>query len=176
MTKYLIGAGALTFLAFAYIFLFSYDPPAPAPNVAATTPDVMLPPSNPALTRDTPIADEVAVTQDPASVDEDAVLEEVAAKARENLPSSVNDTLTMTDALFVPRMRIIEYTYVTTATDPRASARAMRALIEAGAKQLCLEGRQMFEMGVTLRNSFEDGNGTLFQRVYLLPEDCQQFY
>ena len=82
----------------------------------------------------------------------------------------------MTDALFLPRMRIMEYTYVTTALDARASAQTMRALIASGAERLCLEGRDMFEMGVTLRNSFKDQDGVLFQRVYLLPEECQQFY
>ena len=82
----------------------------------------------------------------------------------------------MTDALFLPQMRIMEYTYVLTALDVRASARDMRALIDAGAERLCLEGRDMFKMGVTLRNSFRDREGILFQRIYLLPEDCQQFY
>ncbi len=100
----------------------------------------------------------------------------MAADARENLPSVVTETLTLTDALFLPQMRIMEYSYVTTAADASTSARDMRTLIEARAETICIEGRDMFAMGVTLRNSFEDRDGNLFQRVYLLPEDCQRFY
>lgn len=101
---------------------------------------------------------------------------DMAADARENLPMAVTDTLTQTDALFLPRMRIMEYTYVMSTADARASAGELRAMIESRAETVCLEGQQMFAMGVTLRNSFEDREGNMFQRVYLLPEDCQRFY
>ena len=100
----------------------------------------------------------------------------MAADVRESLPSAVTDTLTLTDVLFLPRMRIMEYSYVTTADDSRATAREMRTLIEARTETICLEGEEMFGMGVTLRSSFEDRDGTLFERVYLLPEDCQRYY
>jgi len=148
------------------------SPPAPAPAPVAVAP---TPEPAPVVA---PVAPVSIVPQDvaPVSPDEVALLETMAAEVREGLPTAVTGTLTMTDALFLPRMRIMEYSYVTTAAEARASARDMRALIEASAERICLEGRQMFAMGVTLRNSFEDRDGTLFQRVYLLPEDCQQFY
>ncbi len=65
------------------------------------------------------VTPEAIVSQDvaPVSPDEETVLEDMAADARESLPSAVTDTLTMTDALFLPRMRIMEYSYVTTAVD-----------------------------------------------------------
>jgi hypothetical protein len=171
--KYLVGAVAIVVIAVGYLLLFSGGPPAPVPDSAVTAP-AAAPAAEPAA----PVAPEATALPQAAPVpqDEDAFLEDMAADTRESLPSRVTDTLTMTDALFLPRMRIMEYTYVTTAADARTSARDMRSLIEAGAERLCLEGRQMFGMGVTLRNSFEDRNGTLFQRVYLLPEDCQKFY
>jgi hypothetical protein len=172
--KYFVGVGAIVVIAVSYLFLFSGGPPATMPDSAVSAPDV----ASPAAERSATVAPEAIVLQEAAPVprDEDAFLEEMAADTRESLPSPVTDTLTMTDALFLPRMRIMEYTYVTTAADARTSARDMRSLIEASAERLCLEGRQMFGRGVTLRNSFEDRNGTLFQRVYLLPEDCQKFY
>jgi len=172
--KYLLGMGAIVLIALGYFVFFSGGPPALETDVALTAPDVAGPAAEPAA----PVAPEAIVLQEaaPVSQDEEAFLEDMAADTREDLPSPVTDTLTMTDALFLPRMRIMEYTYVMTAADARTSARDMRSLIEAGAERLCLEGRQMFGMGVTLRNSFEDRNGTLFQRVYLLPEDCQKFY
>ncbi|MCD9150084.1 hypothetical protein [Pseudophaeobacter flagellatus] len=70
----------------------------------------------------------------------------------------------------------MEYNYVTTAADARAAARDMQGLIESRAETICLEGRGMFEMGATLRNSFEDRNGNLFQRGYLQPEDCRKYF
>lgn len=171
MMKYLIGLGALVVMAIGYFLLVSGDRPALAPDAATPAPELESVAAAPVA----PVAialQEVA----PVSPDENALLEDMAANARESLPSSLTDTLTLTDMLFLPRMRIMEYTYVTTAADARASARDMRTLIEASSERICLEGRQMFGMGVTLRNSFEDREGILFQRVYLLPEDCQQFY
>ena len=160
MMKYVVGLGALGAVAVGYFLLFpAADPPAPTPPTA-------------------PVAPVATESQDvaPASPDEEAMLADLAADLREGLPSAVTDTLTLTDALFLPQMRIMEYNYVTTAADTRAAARDMQALIEARAETICLEGREMFGMGVTLRNSFEDREGNLFQRVYLLPEDCQRFY
>jgi len=169
MMKYLIGVGALVVVVIGYFLLVpAGNPPAPptAPVAVAPTPE----PAPVAA----PVAPVAVVA--PVSPDEEALLEQMASDARASLPSAVTDTLTQTDALFLPRMRIMEYSYVTTAADARASAREMRAMIEARAERICLEGRQMFGMGVTLRNSFEDREGNLLQRVYLLPEDCQRFY
>ena len=121
---------------------------------------------------------ETTVSQDevPVSADEEVSLEDMAASARESIPTAVTDTLTLTDALFLPRLQIMEYTYVTTVADARSTARDMRTMIEGRADAICLEGRQMFEMGATQRYSFEDGQGNIFQRVYILPEDCQRLY
>jgi hypothetical protein len=179
MMKYLAGLGVLVVaLVIGYVVFFPpQTPPGPAPRQApapvAAAPTPAAPAPAPA-----PVAPVAIVAQEsaPATADEDRLLETMAADARESLPTAVTDTLTLTDALFLPRMRIMEYSYVTTAADARASAREMRALIEARAETICLEGRRMFEMGVTLRNSFEDRDGSLFQRVYLLPEDCQRYY
>lgn len=175
MMKYLIGLGVLIAVVVAYFLLVPVDtPPAPEP---ASEPAASAPAPEPEP-QAAPAAPEAITPSDTASEapDEEALLEEMAADARESLPSAVTDTLTLTDALFVPRMRIMEYNYVTTAADARSSADEMRSLIEARAETICTEGREMFGMGVTLRNSFEDGDGNLFQRVYLLPEDCQRFY
>ena len=108
------------------------------------------------------------------SANEEVSLEDMAAFARESIPTAVTDTLTLTDALFLPRLQIMEYTYVTIVADPRSTARDMRTMIEERADTICLEGREMFEMGATQRYSFEDGRGNIFQRVYILPEDCQR--
>lgn len=160
MMKYLIGLGALVLVVGGYFLLVPTEsPPPPEPQAAPVAP--------------TPITPEETA---PEPHDDEAVLEDMAADLRESLPSAETDTLTMTDVLFLPRMRIMERIYVSTDVDARASASDMQALIESRAETICVEGRQMFEMGVTLRNSFEDSNGTLFQRVYLLPEDCQRFY
>lgn len=176
--KYLIGVGALVVIAVVSFLLFSSPTPAPAPATTVATPSVPDAIPEPATAPQAASAPEkVALpAARPVPADQEEWLTALAANTRESLPSSVTDSLTMTDALFLPQMRIMEYTYVTTASDARSSAQIMRALIESGAERLCLEGRKMFEMGVTLRNSFEDLEGVLFQRVYLLPEDCQQFY
>ena len=173
MMKYLIGLGALALVAVVGYFLLvpAGGPPAPAPEPEPA-------PSVAPSVAPTPVVpqDDAPASAEPASPDEEAVLENMAADIRENLPMAVTDTLTLTDALFLPRMRIMEYTYVEAAPDARASAREMRAMIEARAETICLEERQMFAMGVTMRSSFEDREGNVFQRVYLLPEDCQRFY
>lgn len=176
--KYLIGVGALVVLVVGAALLFSGSAPAPAPAVVATAPTAPAPEPEPVTAPEVATAPETVALPPtrPVASDQDEWLQALAADTRESLPSSVTESLTMTDALFLPRMRIMEYTYETTASDARASARNMRALIDAGAERLCIEGRDMFEMGVTLRNSFKDRDGVLFQRVYLLPEDCRQFY
>lgn len=176
MMKYLIGLGALLAVVIAYFLLVPAGPPpatAPAPE-----PAVSAPAPEPEPEAAAPVAPEAIAPSETtaAAPDDEALLEEMAADARESLPSAITDTLTLTDALFVPRMRIMEYNYVTAAADARASADEMRRLIESRAETICTEGREMFGMGVTLRNSFEDRDGNLFQRVYLLPEDCQRFY
>ncbi|MFU8863059.1 MAG: hypothetical protein ACNA7O_04035 [Rhodobacterales bacterium] len=174
MTKYFIGLGILVVAVIGFFLLAPpNDPPAPMPDVAE--PAAVPPAAAPAPETAAP-ADAVTAEVTPATPDEETLLETMAADTREGLPTAVTDTVTLNDALFLPRMRIMEYSYVTTAADARASARDMRNLIEASAETICTEGRQMFEMGVTLRNSFEDRAGNLFQRVYLLPEDCRRFY
>jgi hypothetical protein len=114
------------------------------------------------------------VSQDvaPVSAADALSLEDMAAVTRENLPVVVNDTLTLSDAVFLPSMRIMQYTYLTTA----AAARDMRTLIVDQTDALCLEGRKAFEIDVIRRNSFEDSQGNVLARSYVLPEDCGQFY
>lgn len=176
--KYLVGVGALIVVVVGAVLLFSRPAPAPAPAVIATAPSVSVakPEASTEAEASTPPRTVALPAARPVPADQDEWLQSLAASTREGLPSRLTENLTMTDALFLPRMRIMEYTYVSTALDARASARTMRALIDAGAERLCLEGRDMFEKGVTLRNSFEDRDGVLFQRIYLLPEDCRQFY
>ncbi len=169
MFKYLIGLGALVVAVTGYFLLVPADN-APVPERDDAVPAPKLAPA--------PAAPEEIVEPNvsPAPTDEDSLLDEMAANTRESLPTAVTATVTLTDAIFLPRMRIIEYIYVTTAADARTSSAEMRIVIEASAETICLEGRRMFEMGATLRNSFEDREGNLFQRVYLLPEDCRKFY
>lgn len=177
MTKYLIGLVILVVAVLGYFFLAPpANPPAPSPEVAEPAATPADPPAATPAPEPSPPAETAQLEVTPAAPDEETLLENMAADTREGLPSAVTDTVTLNDALFLPRMRIMEYSYVTTAADARASALDMRNLIEASAETICIEGRRMFEMGVTLRNSFEDRAGNLFQRVYLLPEDCQRFY
>ncbi|TGD66253.1 hypothetical protein EYC08_05055 [Tabrizicola sp. WMC-M-20] len=176
--KYLIGVGALVVIVVGAVLLFPRPAPTPAPEVIVTAPTVPADEPESATAPAVFTAPEMAAPPSarPVLADQDDWLRALAAKTRENLPTPVTDSLTMTDALFLSQMRIMEYTYETKASDARASARNMRALIEAGTERLCLGGRDMFEMGVALRNSFKDRDDVLFQRVYLLPEDCRQFY
>lgn len=97
--------------------------------------------------------------------------EDMIALKRESLPSALTDTVTLNDAVFFPRMGIIEYVYVSTTPD----AGNFQNVIQERAQTLCREVRDMFGSEMTLRNSFEDANGTLLRRIYLLQEDCQQF-
>jgi hypothetical protein len=173
MMKYLIGIGALVVIVVGYVMLVPEgNSRAPSPARVAEVPGPRPAPVAAPVEPPTIIAQDVA----PTPPGEDALLEEMAADARERLPSAISGTLTQTDARFFPRMRIMEYSYVTTAADARNSALNMRTMIEANAERICIQGRQMFAMGVTLRNSFEDREGNLLQRVYLLPEDCLRFY
>lgn len=174
--KFLIVLGGLIMVVAAgYVLMVpAGNPPATGTVIAPAEPEQ---PTD-APTAGIPVAPAAIVPEHvaPAVLGEEAVLEKMAAELRESLPLVISDSLTMTDAQFLPRMRIMEYSYVTSAADPRASAREMRALIEARAERICQEGREMFGMGATLRNSFKDRQGTLLQRTYLLPEDCQRFY
>jgi len=70
-----------------------------------------------AVETETTPADDPAPASDPAP-DAETVLEDMAADARENLPEDLTDTVTLTDALFLPRMRIMEYSYVTSPPMP----------------------------------------------------------
>lgn len=172
MMKYLVGLGVLIVVGIGYFLL------APADNAPVPEREFAVPASKPEPAPAAPVAPAEIVARKVPLVpsDEDKLLEDMAADTRESLPRAVTGTVTLTDALFLPRMRIMEYTYVTTAADARTSSTEMRTVIEASAKTICLEGRRMFQMGATLRNSFEDRDGNLFQRVYLLPEDCREFY
>lgn len=169
MKKYLAGFGGLAVLAAAlgaYLLLGpQHTPPAetrPAPAVET--------PAEPAPEPAPELVPEAA----PAEPDPAQLLEELAADLREDLPVRITDTLRKTDAIFLPRMRIMEFVYVSMAPATRAEAGELRGLVEGDAERLCRTRRDMFEMGVTLRHSFLDGNGRLFQRVYLLPEDCRR--
>ncbi len=173
MMKYLLAIAAVAVLGLGYFVLapdggsiapVSAPPPATAPTAPAPVAPVAITPPDPT----TPAA--------PVAVDDNARLENMVAGVRQGLPTTLSDTLSMTDAVFLPRLRIIEYTYVTSAADARAEANALRATIEGRAQTICLDSRSMFELGVTLRNSFEDRSGTLLQRSYLLPEECERFY
>ncbi len=139
--KYLIGLGAVLAAVVGY-FLLAPSPPAVISQVDATP-----------------------------TVEADLELVDVAAAVRESLPAAVTDTLTLNDAVFFPRMRIMEYVYVSSAPD----IENLQSFIEGRAETLCLEARGMFGMDVTLRNSFEDLDGNVLKRIYLLDEDCQQF-
>ncbi|MBQ2262548.1 MAG: hypothetical protein II336_14405 [Loktanella sp.] len=159
MTKYLIALGVLIVAVVAY-FIFA---PATTPPSSESEPVTVAP----SVPEPVPAAE---------AVDDDTRLEQIAADTRENLPSALTDTLTWTDALFLPRMRIMEYSYVSADTDAEPSADNLRNMIATRAETICLDGRDMFEMGTTLRNNFETSNGDLIDRVYLLPEDCLRFY
>ena len=165
MIKYLLGLGAIIVVVVGYFVLM------PTQDLPELTREPLPNNSAPAALEATPREDIVTPTLDDA-----AFLQDLAADVREGLPSVIGETLTMTDAVFLPRMRIMEYAYVTTSGDVRAAAGELRSLIEARSETICIDGREMFELGVTLRNSFLDRDGTLLRRAYLLPEDCQRYY
>lgn len=175
MIKYVVGFGAVIVVVVGYFLFVSADSsPIAAPE--RVTDAVPAEPS-PVVTPSAPDPVAVTVAESPTvDIEEGVLLEEMAAATRETLPEAVTDTLTLTDAVFLPRMRIMEFRYVTAAADGRAAASDMRALIEARAETICVDGREMFEMGVTLRSSFEDRERNVFQRVYLMPDDCKRFY
>lgn len=99
-------------------------------------------------------------------------VEDMVALKRESLPTALSDTVTLNDAVFFPRMRIMEYVYVS--ATPNVDN--LQTFIEGRTEMLCLEVRDMFGKEVTLRNSFEDIDGNVLRRIYLLEEDCQRFY
>lgn len=140
--KYLIGIGAIAAIMVGYFLL------APSPSAVVSPND--------------PIA-AGQVEQSP---------EDIVALKRESLPTALSDTVTLNDAVFFPRMRIMEYVYVS--TTPNADD--LQTFIAGRSEMLCLEGQDMFGKEVTLRNSFEDTDGRLLRRIYLLEEDCQRFY
>lgn len=110
---------------------------------------------------------------EPISVEQaEQSLDDIVALKRESLPTALSDTMTLNDAVFFPRMRIMEYVYVS--ATPNVDN--LQTFIEGRAEMLCLEVRDMFGMEVTLRNSFEDLDGSVLRRIYLLEEDCQRFY
>ena len=153
MMKYLIAVGVLVVGVAAYfVFAPATTPPAPAPEPVAAAPSEPEPAAA------------------PAAPDDDTRLAQMAADARENLPSALTDNVTWTDALFLPRMRIMEYSYVATGADD------LRDMIATRVETICRDGREMFALGTTLRNNVENSDGVLIDRVYLLPEDCQRFY
>lgn len=169
--KYIFGIGVLVAAVAGYLLLVAPgDPPVPVPQPEPAAPEPVRPPET--------VAPQAAAPEAVAPVDQDpqSLLEEMAADFRDALPEAVSETLTLTDAVFLPRMRIMEFIYVTGSADTRAAAIDLRALIEARSETICREGREMFAMGATLRHSFATGDGNLFQRVYLLPEDCARFY
>ena len=170
--KYLgIASVILGMIGLGYLYLGRSNPPSlsqPAPMTAAQQPDLITAP-----TRSTPLVAAEPLEQPAAlQLSEDTVLEGLAAELREDLPEAIADNLTLTDAVFLPRMRILELVYVTSDPDLRSVAGNMRSMVSARAETVCQQGRAMFEMGVTLRNSFLDREGQLFQRLYMLPEDC----
>lgn len=114
----------------------------------------------------------VVSPNDPIAAEVEQSLEDIVALKRESLPTVLSDAVTLNDAVFFPRMRIMEYVYVSATPN----SENLQAFIESRFEMLCLEGRDMFGKEVTLRNSFEDIDGRLLRRIYLLEEDCQRFY
>jgi hypothetical protein len=140
--KYLISLGVIVVIVVGY-FLF-----APSPSAVVSQ------------------NDQIAAAQAEQS------LEDMVALKRESLPAALSDTVTLVDAVFFPRMRIMEYVYVS--ATPNVDN--LQTFIEGRAEMLCLEVRDMFGKEVTLRNSFEDVDGNVLRRIYLLEEDCQRFF
>lgn len=159
----------LSVLGLGYLYLVRSDmsePPQPVPSSAPPEADVITAPTAPAVPSDT------AQNAPEPEMTEDALVEGLTADLREALPEIISERLTLNDAVYLPRMRILELIYVSSDPDIRSVAADMRNLVTARAAAVCQEGRPMFEMGVTLRNSFVDRDGNLFQRLYMLPEDC----
>ena len=140
--KYLIGLGVVAMSVAGYFLL------APSPAVVTVQ--------------------SAPVSQAPAEPSS----EDLVALKRESLPMALTDTVTLNDTVFFPRMRIMEYAYVSTAPD----VENLQSFVEGRAESICLEARDLFGADVTLRNSFEDSGGNLLRRIYLLSEDCQRFY
>ena len=140
--KYLISLGVVVVIVVGYFLL------APSPSAVVSQND--------------PITT--------AQVDQS--VEDMVALKRESLPTALSDTVTLNDAVFFPRMRIMEYVYVS--ATPNVDN--LQTFIEGRTEMLCLEVRDMFGKEVTLRNSFEDIDGNVLRRIYLLEEDCQRFY
>lgn len=161
MTRYLIGLVAVIAVA-AGVYLLVPTAPTEAPPDAPAEP-VAEPEAAP----------EPATEPEPAApaLEGDARLEEMAASLRESLPRDAGGDLTFSDAVFLPRMRMMEHVFVADRSTPPSGA-DLRRRVETAAPQLCQDHRALFEEGVTLRHSFRDRNGSLIQRVHLLPEAC----
>ncbi len=140
--KYLISLGVVVVIVVGYFLL------APSPSAVVSQ------------------NDPISAAQAEQSV------EDMVALKRESLPTALSDTVTLNDAVFFPRMRIMEYVYVS--ATPNVDN--LQTFIEGRTEMLCLEVRDMFGKEVTLRNSFEDLDGNVLRRIYLLEEDCQRFY
>jgi hypothetical protein len=113
------------------------------------------------------------VAQDPVAIAQtEQSLSEIAAEKRQTLPTVLSETITLNDAVFLPRLRIMEYAYATSTSDNAA----LQSFVDSRAETLCLEVKDMSGTGVTLRNILEDLNGNVLRRIYLLDEDCQRFY
>ena len=154
MTRYLIGLAAVIAVAAGVYFLVPSAPPEP-PTASAPEP-----------------APAPAPAPEPTPVLEgDALLEQIASARREGLPRAVGDDLTFTDAVFLPRMRIMEHVFV---ADRGAAPTAgeLRRRVDADTQRLCTEEQALFAEDVTLRHSYRNRDGTLLQRVHLLPETC----
>lgn len=164
MTRYLVGLMVVAGLALGIWMLVPTAPPGP---VVAPEPEPAAEP-----VADSPAEPEPApVPEPPAALQGDALIAEMAAARRETLPQAAGTGITFSDAVFLPRMRIMEHVFVLDGgTIPTAAD--LRRRVMADTRRLCTEERALFEAGVTLRHSFRAGDGALLQRVHLLPEDC----
>ena len=160
MTRYLIGLAAVIAVAAGVYFLVPSAPPEP-PTASAPEPA-------PAPTAES--APEPAPEPTPA-LEGDALLEQIASARREGLPRAVGDDITFTDAVFLPRMRIMEHVFVADRGGAPTAAE-LRRRVDADTQRLCTEEQALFAEDVTLRHSYRNRDGTLLQRVHLLPETC----
>ncbi|MGY6409827.1 MAG: hypothetical protein ACXIUV_02190 [Alkalilacustris sp.] len=186
MTRYLIGlVGVMAVAAVLWVTLapsnddveddadpavatLPEDSPAAGPDTeAGPEPEV-----EPAVEPDAVVGAEPGAAAAPEVMPErDAAFEALAAARREDLPRSFGTDLTFADAVFLPRLRIMEHVFVADRGAPPAPAE-LRRRVQADRDRLCAEERALFEAGVTLRHSFRDRSGALLQRVHLLPEEC----
>lgn len=160
MIKYLVGLLAAVVLVGGYFLLMpASPPPAPPEPVAAPAPE--------------PAADLPAAAEpEAAAPTPEELLEQIAAATREDLPMAVSDTLTLADAIFLPRMGIMEHVFVAHAGDLGAAAADLRQRTQGEVAVICRDRHEIFERSATLRHTLRDSAGNLRDRVYVLPEDC----